>query len=427
MRTSTYTRWLAAGVAAVALAGVAGPAAAQSGDSEVRMLRQQMEQLQQRLQKLESKQQETAEEVKKVVEPAVHPDKDVRLELSGRINQGVLFADNGEESDLFVVDNDNSGSRFGLNGEADFGDWTTGTEIVVSLEVNSTDEVAFGQDDAPDTQFGDGDIGDLRQANWYIEHPGFGFLSIGQGDEAGQDASETDLSGTTLVAQSDVDDTAGSLQFHSETPGFERIEEVDDFFVNLDGGRTSRVLYETPQFGGFSLRGSLSDGDGLEPAAAINYGAEIGGYEVEAAAAWRKDNDDEDASTIHGSASILAPFGINVTFAGGTQDPDESDADDPNFFYGKLGYRADFFEFGDTRFSIDYFLGHNNADFASPDGDLPKATSFGGGVVQKISPLSTELYLGVRSYEVEDLYDGANKIEDPDTLVTVLSGARVRF
>lgn len=431
MRYTKSIRRLAAGVSAIALLGAAAPAAAQTAEEELRSLREQMQQMQQRMEQLEKNVESTknkAEEAKAAAAPKVFPDKDVRLELSGRINQAVLFADNGDEEDFFVVDNDNSGSRFGFNGEVDFGEWTTGTELVISVEVNSTDEIKFDQDDDPGEQFGDGDIGDLRQANWYIENPRFGFFSIGQGDEAGEDASEADLSGTTLIAQSDVDDTAGGLEFNSDTPGFEKIDEVDDFFVNLDGDRTSRVLYETPSLFGFSLRGSLSDGDGLEPSAAVLYGAEMGGYELEAAAAWRTENDEDgQPDTFHGSASLLAPFGINVTFAGGTQDSTEDGVEDPNFFYGKLGYRADFFEFGDTRFSVDYFQGRNNADFAAPDGNLPEATSIGGGIVQKISPLSMEVYAGVRNYDVEDLYDGANQIEDPDNLITVLSGARVRF
>lgn len=424
MRTTMYGRCLAAGVAAAALTGVAGPAAAQNAESEIRMLREQMQQMQQRLEELEKEQKETADEVQKVSEPAVRPDKDVRLEVSGRINQGVLYADNGEEDDFFVVDNDNSGSRFGFNGEADFGEWTTGTEIVVGVEVNSTDEIKFGEDDDAPNQFGEEDLGDIRQANWYIENPNFGFFSIGQGDEAGEDASEADLSGTGLIAASDVDDTAGGLEYPI-LPGSDD-DEIDDFFVNLDGGRTARVFYETPSFAGFAVRGSLSDRDGLEPAVGLNYGAEIGGYEVEAAAAWRT-NEADDSDTFHGSAAVLAPFGINVSFGAGTQDIDDSDVDEPNFFYGKLGYRNDFFSFGDTRFSIDYFLGHNNDTFASPDGDLPEATSIGGGVVQKINPLSTELYFGVRTYDVEDIYVGGVQQDDPDNLIAVLSGARIRF
>lgn len=429
MQYTKSIRRLAAGVSAIALLGAATPAAAQSAQEELRMLRDQMQQMQQRMQELESNMETTekeVEEVKSNAAPSVFPDKNVRLELAGRINQGILFADNGAEDRVFIVDNDNSGSRFSFTGEADYNEWTSGVYLEASFEVNTTDEISFDDQDVVGTNAGEDDFLSLRDAEWYIENPNFGRIAIGHSDTASDGASEADLSGTGLIAESDVDDTAGGLEFSSDSAGFESIEEVDDFFVNLDGGRTQRIRYDTPSFAGFGVAVALRQDSEIRPDVGITYGGELAGWEAEAAAAWRPD---EDSDTFHGSASVLAPFGINVTLAGGVEslDDDQGNVDDPNFFFGKLGYRADFFEFGDTRFSVDYFLGHNNADFAAPDGELPEATSIGGGVVQKINPLSTELYLGVRNYDVEDLYDGANQIDDPDNLITVLSGARVRF
>jgi len=429
MRYSKSIRRLAAGVSAIALLGAAAPAAAQTAEEELRSLREQMQQMQQRMEQLEKNMESTekkAEEAKAAAAPKVFPDKDVRLELAGRINQAILFADNGDEDRFFIVDNDNSGSRFSFRGEADFQEWTSGVYLETSFEVNTTDEISFDDDGPVGTNAGEDDFLSLRDAEWYLEHPNFGRIAVGHSDIASESVSEVDLSGTGLIAESDVDDTAGGLPLSSDTPGFEEIPEIDDFFVNLDGERTSRIRYDTPRFGGLGLAVALRQEDEIRPDVALNYGVELAGWEAEAAAAWRPS---ENSDTFHGSASVLAPFGINVTLGGGVErlDDDQGNLDDPNFFYGKLGYRADFFEFGDTRFSIDYFLGHNNDDFASPDGDLPEATSIGGGVVQKISPLSTELYLGIRNYDVEDLYDGANQIEDPDNLITVLSGARVRF
>ena len=354
---------------------------------------------------------------------------EVRLEISGRINQGVLHADNGEEDETFLVDNDNSGSRFGLVGEADFGEWTAGAVLVIGVEINSTDEVKF-DDPAPiGERLGDGDIGELRQAHWFVDHPRFGLLSFGQGDEAGESASEADVSGTTLVAQSDVDDTAGGLEF--PLLGDDDADEVDDFFVNLDAERSVRALYETPAFaGGAAVRFSLAQSGELEPGIAIVYGAEPGDYRVEAALGWRRpgDDDEPDGDVVHGSVSVLTPSGVSATLAGGAFALDDGDTDDPDFLYAKLGYATDALApVGATSFSVDWFRGHNNPTFANADGGLPEATSVGAGVVQEIDALSTELYLGFRNYAVAGVSVDGEPVADPGDLFAVLAGARVRF
>ena len=351
------------------------------------------------------------------------------LEISGRINQGVLYADGGEDDKLFLVDNDNSGSRFGLVAETGLGRWTAGAVLVIGVEVNSTDEIKFDDTTQVDERFGEGDIGELRQAHWFVEHPRFGLVSFGQGDEAGEGASEADVSGTTLVAQSDVDDTAGGLEFALLAD--DDADEIDDFFVNLDADRSVRALYETPQFaGGAAVRFSLTQSDEIEPGVALVYGAEPGGYRIEAALGWRRpDGGDEPAGdVIHGSVSALAPFGASATLAGGTFALDEGEVDDPDFLYVKLGYATGALSsLGATSFSVDYFVGHDNPAFADGGGGLPEATSIGAGAVQDIDALSTELYLGVRNYAVRDVSVDGAPVADPDDLLAVLAGARVRF
>ena len=46
----------------------------------------------------------------------------VRLEISGQINRGVLLTDDGDRNDVFFVDNDNSSSRVRFVGKADLTD-----------------------------------------------------------------------------------------------------------------------------------------------------------------------------------------------------------------------------------------------------------------------------------------------------------------
>lgn len=416
----------------------ASPAAAQTAADQIDQLRQQLDALQQRIDELESRQQRTTERVEEV-QPSVSTEKSgVRLTLAGRINQALLFATQDDQDQAFVVDNDGSGSRLEFLAESDFGDFTSGLEIVISAEVNSTDEIDFGSTD--DNADENADLGSFRQAHWFIEHPRYGYFSIGQGDTAAEDTTFVDLSGTSFAgAGADVDDIAGGLTFIDENG--DALTEVDDFFDAQDDSRSLRVLYVSPDFYGVRLAASAAndeqaledaddpEGDGLEPAIGVTYAAEFNDYEFEAAGSWRREDDVEvDRDIFTGSASVLAPFGVNFTLAGSVGDNSDlpGDIDDPTMIFAKIGYRQDFFDFGDTRFSIDGYRGRNEVDFASPDGELPHATGAGLFMVQEVEPLNAELYIGGRLYALDDVFRDDQEV-DVENMYAIISGARVRF
>lgn len=353
----------------------------------------------------------------------------VRLTFSGRLSAGILFADQGDQSQTFAADNDASGSRFGLRAEADFNDLTAGFQFEFSAEVNSTDDIDFGNIPGPADD--DSDFGDVRQANAYLSG-NFGLVSIGQGNTAAEDSAHADLSGTSLAgAGSDVDDIAGGLSFlPASGTALGSAGDIDAFFDIQDGGRETRLLYQTPRFNGFRFDLSLAsseDEEGLDPAIGVFYEGEFGQIEVEAAASYREEDNGAGSDDFFvGSASFLHSSGFNVTIAG-SQGDIEGAAEDTTAGFVKLGYRADLFSTGQTRFSVDYFRGENNDDFANPlTGALPEAESFGISIVQEIKPINTELFLTYRTYSVSDVFVNgtADAVEDLDV---VFLGARFRF
>ena len=61
----------------------------------------------------------------------------VKLTVSGQVNRGILYADDGEQTDVFHVDNDNSSTRVRFVGEAKPHDnLTIGANIEVQFESN---------------------------------------------------------------------------------------------------------------------------------------------------------------------------------------------------------------------------------------------------------------------------------------------------
>lgn len=412
MKQSTMIRRriTSAAVAAIAVSAMTiTPALGQSTAQEVDDLRKELETIKRRIEGLEGG---------KPGDARVSPSrKKVRLEIGGHVNRAYLYADNGTEGDSFFVDNDNSGTRFWFRGETDAGDWTAGSSLAINFESNSTDDISFGDTD-PVVEDSSVDLLTLREAEVYFKHKRIGAFYLGHGSEAANGAMEVDLSGTTLIAESDVDDTAGGLEFDNGT-------ELDRYFRNLDGSRTSRVAYRTPRVGGFKAAVALRQENGIQPDFGLTYSGELSGWELEAAVGFRPEDDPgtvDDSNVITSSVSVLAPFGVNLTVGASSQDFDDDVAHaDQSATYVKLGYRKKFFDAGETRFSIDYFAGDSDQD--SLAGDATETESIGGGIVQVVKSLSTELFIGARVYSID--LPGAGV--DPDDLTAFITGARVRF
>lgn len=424
---NSVRRLIPAGALALALILLGGTTAAAQSQQDllnrIEQLENELRQMKQQLEDVQVKQEQQEETGQARVQPSRKPP--VRVTVNGHINQAYLYADNGDESQSFIVDNDNSGSRLGITGEADTGNWTAGARLEVGFEVNTTDEIDFGDKEIVGDEAGENDFLDLRHGEAYFQNPNYGEVYIGFGDIATEDASETDLSGTTVVMESDVDDTAGGLDFENGI-------EVDDVFNNLDGFRDSRVAYFSPRLYGFQLgiAGRQEDGD-IVPDVGANYKRSFGDWDFETAAGWRNDQNGEnlgESQTFIGSASVLSPWGLNLTLAGGVEsieDDDDPRDQDPNFFYVKGGYRTSLFEFGETRFAIDYFMGENNTDDilqANGDFEEVETSSIGFGAVQVVKPLSAELYAHFRIYQLE-----VDNNEDPDDLMVFMTGTRIRF
>ena len=105
----------------------------------------------------------------------------------------------------------------------------------------------------------------------------------------------------------------------------------------------------------------------------------------------------------------------NLTFAAGTDNPDEGGRDDATFWYVKGGWLVDYFDIGNTAFVADYT---ETADI-STDGD--DGQSFGVFAVQNFEDFGTEIFGGFR------LYDLDRSGLDTEEIRVGNVGARVKF
>ncbi|MCW5200326.1 hypothetical protein VU07_00700, partial [Desulfobulbus sp. F4] len=114
----------------------------------------------------------------------------VDLQLKGHINRALMYADDGNESQVFHVDNTNSETRVGLYGKlAATESLTVGSNFELQWQANPSDKVSMEEESIS------GDFKE-RLAEVYFDCKKGGKLWLGRGKMTSDDSSEADLSGT---------------------------------------------------------------------------------------------------------------------------------------------------------------------------------------------------------------------------------------
>ena len=140
------------------------------------------------------------------------------LTLSGQVNPAFNVVDDGVSTDVFIVDNDTSGTRFRLDADAPLGETSLGATIEIGASPNNSYDVSqlVSQTDADFN---------VRRAEVTFRNDRYGRLQLGKGSGAADDTAEYDLS---LVAgpimYAGVADIAGGIIFtdgtdYSDTDG----------------------------------------------------------------------------------------------------------------------------------------------------------------------------------------------------------------
>jgi hypothetical protein len=383
------------------------------------------------------------------------------VKLSGQVNRAVMWWDDGDESNTYVVDNDHSGSRFRITGDAN---WRPGWKIGFAMEWEFQDD-ASNSVNATNDDLGQGSF-TVRQQHWWVKSDKLGKLSVGQLSSASDATSEVNLSGATVVSGTLLNLTGASFALVNNqkqpTPtGFRdpRLTYGSMNPGNIDGlSRLDGVRYDSPTFGGFTLSAGWYEDDmwdvalrfakqwnSVLVAAAIGYADNREGTNAafcSAASAVSTTNgggDDADCHQVNGSISILhQPTGLFVTFAAGRQTDDNrtnaallntavsgngdlngvSIDDDASFWYVNAGIYRRFNEWGKTSIGVEYYdgecgyggCGNNFTEDSGVFGDAVNGNEYLGGtesqtwgvfLVQKIDNAATEFYLAYHHTEFD--------------------------
>ena len=332
----------------------------------------------------------------------VAPVYAVSFKISGQINRAVEYVDNGVDSDLFHVDNDNSSTRFRFVGSEEIGNGiTAGIVWETEFESNTSRSIDVGQ-----SSDGSSDFKERKLEAWFSHD--WGKIAIGQGDGAANGTTEVDLSGTALVTYSDIGTTAAGVTFVDSTGA--SVATVGSVHANFDGlSRNDRLRYDSPKLGPVILSASATNGDAWELAARVTTELEnIGKIAAAIGYVDSQDRSTPEFDQIGASISWLHDTGVNLTLVYGVRDPDGGiEAEN---YYAKLGYKR-----GKHAVSVEW----GQTDDLAAAGD--EANSYGAGYVFNVYK-GIELYAGYRLYEL-DRSSGLS-IEDINIL---MAGTRVKF
>lgn len=329
----------------------------------------------------------------------------------GQLNLGVISVDNGTGTETGVTDNDNSNSRVGAifkQGLADGGEFRFHFESAVGFTGSSS---INGDDNDFDIDYR---RGELRKFELIYQTARIGTFSFGQGSIATDGTAEADLSGTSVIAYSSLQDQAGSQVF-ALGDGSPSGVDVGDGFNAFDGGRRFRVRYDTPTVNGFGFAVSggqevLARGNDDEfYDVGLTYKKDYGGFKVDGRLGYSIRDSAEEF--LLGSASVLhGDTGLSLTAAAG-----QSKEADTDYLYVKGGLQRDWLAFGRTHLAVDYYTGN---DFAFAGSD---SASVGIVAVQKVDAYNLEVFASYRTFDLEG---AGTSLQDID--VTFV-GARWKF
>jgi predicted porin len=340
----------------------------------------------------------------------------VSLTVYGQVNKALLFFDNGEDSDAFIVDNDFSTSRFGFQGTASISPgWTAGYNMEFDL---------FGDSNSNNVSVGDDEGGEddlrIRKNELWVEGERLGRVTLGQGSSAADGITEIVL-GNSL---------SNASVAYGESITVVGADALGVFADNLDGVRVDRIRYDTPSIYGFVLSASWGEDDYYD--VTLRFKKEFNSVRIAAGIGYSKTEEDEPSSdnngdfeNISGSISVMhIPSGIYGAFAAGQQEFNDGEGAEPSFLYAQIGIEKRFLPYGATTIYGEY---GQYDEFADANSDVvvigSEATRWGFGITQSIDNAAMDIYAQAQFWE----FEADNIVGDDNDLTLFMVGSRIKF
>jgi len=357
----------------------------------------------------------------------------VKYKLSGQINRAAVYQNDGDRSDIQFVDNISSGTRWRLTGSEDIG---SGNKVGFNWEWQNSQNPSNGGAPIGSADFGESET--MRKAEVWFSG-GWGKVSLGQGDGAGNGTTEVDLSDTWNVAYTGRSSFGGAVAWRTNAGGTIP-NGSPTFAIDPDTGlptpstaslthgatfshfdafsRYDRIRYDTPALGPVTIALSAGQADRYE--GAVRWGQGLGGGQISAGVFYGTSKDSGVDQRYGGSIAYLFAFGLNLQAQYSENEPTQVGAASVTKgknWYAKIGYK-----FGNNAVSASYgeskdiVVGFKDKGFqVAFNHNIPKA--------------KVDLYAGIQgnTLDVPGGTVGSGGGTSVDDIYTITVGTKLKF
>jgi predicted porin len=242
-------------------------------------------------------------------------NRKVSLTVYGQVNEAVLFWNDGQESNQYVVSNNSSRSRFGFRGEAKINnDVTAGYLIEIGVRYassqgrNQTASGAGGGNNANPAGISAPGPLDIRHSAWFLDSKHLGRVWVGKTASASEGITEINLANINTSVL-DISNWNGGFFLRNNgtlRSGLTFGNLNSQWAPNVgEGDRVNLVRYISPAFAGFTASASWGEDDRKD--IALRYAGEFNGVRLAAGIGYQKMTDFN--STADGGAGCANPGG----------------------------------------------------------------------------------------------------------------------
>lgn len=379
-------------------------------------------------------------------------NRKVSVTVSGFVSHQIMYWNDGTQSDAYIGDGGNMGSRFRFVGTAKITPTVTAGFLyefgMANNAIGSMNQLNGGDDL--------GGALSVRQSTVWVEHQALGRLTIGHGSTATDDIVLIDLSGASAAMTADVALFNGGMFLRSGgtllalTPTIGATwADVLNRRTSFDTARRNSIMWTSPDLVGFQIKAAMGEDDFWD--VALRYSGEMAGFRFAAGIGYSVDSDaagmtmpfglgsvpagiDVKVTELKGSGSVLhIASGIFVTGAYGMRETSSSvlsgvgvGISDADFWHVSAGISKNWFGVGRTVAYGEYHEAHGMLGLTiGPFQTDSAARMIGAGLVQHFDNAGMELFLAYKRFEA-DLETSVGGISF-DRWDAIIAGARLTF